>query len=109
MHVHADIQLDLMSQQPLNAQCWLEEIPSLTLISFQIIDLSTHARTHECTHARTHTHTYMLTLLAHDGVGKFTHKDAVHKVHLYTFLSVCWRRKISIRYQATCVNHNIII
>lgn len=36
----------------------------------------------------------MLTLLAHDGVGEFTHKDAVHEVHLYTFLPVClWRRE----------------
>lgn len=34
------------------------------------------------------TRTYMLTLLAHDGVGEFTYKDAVHKVQLYTFLPV---------------------
>lgn len=35
----------------------------------------------------------MLTLLAHDGVGKFTNKDAVHKVHFYTFLPICLKRR----------------
>lgn len=35
------------------------------------------------------THTYMLTLFTHDCVGQLAYKNAVNKVHLHTFLSVC--------------------
>lgn len=35
----------------------------------------------------------MSTLLTHNGVGQLTNKDAVDKIHLYTFLPICCGRR----------------
>lgn len=39
------------------------------------------------------THTYMLTFFTHNCVCQLAYKDAVNKVHLHTFLPVCWWKR----------------